>query len=100
MSVTIKDVAKLAGVSASTVTRTCQNHPAISAETKKKVREAMSALGYVSSYTQREDTPEQNPDRPRSIAVALPPFTSRDIYENSFFLEAESIFAIPIKKLL
>lgn len=88
MSVTIKDVAKLAGVSASTVTRTCQDHPAISQETKKKVREAMSALGYVSSYAQKETAADQRQDWPRSIGVALPPFTGRDIYENSFFLEA------------
>lgn len=84
MSVTIKDVAKLAGVSASTVTRTCQNHPAISEETKKKVRSAMNTLGYVSSYPSNDAARE----RPRAIAVALPPFTSEDVYENSFFLEA------------
>lgn len=84
MSVTIKEVAKLAGVSASTVTRTCQNHPAISEETKKKVRTAMNTLGYVSSYPSNGAPKE----RPRAIAVALPPFTSEDVYENSFFLEA------------
>lgn len=84
MSVTIKDVAKLAGVSASTVTRTCQNHPAISEETKKKVRSAMNTLGYVSSYPSNGIPKERH----RAIAVALPPFTSEDIYENSFFLEA------------
>lgn len=50
MSATIKDVAKLAGVSPSTVTRTCQNQPSISEETKRKVRSAMSALGYTSNY--------------------------------------------------
>ena len=36
MSATIKDVAKLAGVSPSTVTRTCQNQPSISEETNEK----------------------------------------------------------------
>lgn len=84
MGVTIKDVAKLAGVSASTVTRTCQDHPAISEETKKKVRSAMDALGYISSYPAARSPREH----PRAIGVALPPFTSEDIYENSFFLEA------------
>ena len=41
MAVTIKDVAKLAGVSPSTVSRTCKNHPSISQETKDRVKKAM-----------------------------------------------------------
>ena len=36
MAVTIKDVAALAGVSSSTVSRTCKNNPSISEETKRK----------------------------------------------------------------
>ena len=46
MAVTIKDVAKLAGVSPSTVSRVCNNNPAISRETQDKVRRAMAELGY------------------------------------------------------
>ena len=45
MAVTIKDVAKLAGVSPSTVSRVCNNNPAISRETQDKVRRAMAELG-------------------------------------------------------
>ncbi len=45
MRVTIKDVAKLAGVAPSTVTRVIQNKSTISDETKKRVREAMVELG-------------------------------------------------------
>ena len=45
MAVTIRDVAALAGVSPSTVSRTCKNNPAISEETKEKVRIAMATLG-------------------------------------------------------
>ena len=41
MAVTIKDVAALAGVSPSTVSRTCKDNPSISKETKEKVRKAM-----------------------------------------------------------
>ena len=61
MPVTIKDVAKAAGVSPSTVTRVIQNKSTISDETKKRVRKAMKELNYhpnlnarslVSSYTQ------------------------------------------------
>ena len=46
MAVTIKDVAALAGVSPSTVSRTCKNNPSISEETKDRVRRAMAQLGY------------------------------------------------------
>ena len=46
MPVTIKDVAKAAGVSPSTVTRVIQNKSTISDETKKRVRKAMKELNY------------------------------------------------------
>ena len=46
MAVTIKDVAKLAGVSPSTVSRVCNNNPAISQETRERVQKAMEELGY------------------------------------------------------
>lgn len=46
MAVTIRDVAALAGVSPATVSRTCNNNPAISAETREKVWQAINALGY------------------------------------------------------
>ncbi|SFG71498.1 transcriptional regulator, LacI family [Lachnospiraceae bacterium C7] len=46
MNVTIKDVAKLAGVSASTVSRALADHPAISEQTKIKVKRAVDQLGY------------------------------------------------------
>ena len=44
MASTIKDVAKLAGVSPSTVTRVLQDKSSISDATKKKVRQAMETL--------------------------------------------------------
>ena len=47
MSITIKDIAKKAGVSPSTVSRTINNHYSISEETKGKVRKVMDELGYV-----------------------------------------------------
>lgn len=46
MSATMKDVARLAGVSTSTVSRVLANHPAISAETASRVRLAMQQLNY------------------------------------------------------
>ena len=50
MAVTIKDVAALAGVSPSTVSRTCKNNASISEETKERVRKAMLELGYEPNF--------------------------------------------------
>lgn len=44
--VTIKDVARLAGVSPSTVSRVIADHPRISPDTKERVRAIMAELGY------------------------------------------------------
>ncbi|CCQ97101.1 PurR family transcriptional regulator [[Clostridium] ultunense Esp] len=46
MSVTIKDVAKLAGVSISTVSRVINNSKPVSLEVRRKVLEAIDELGY------------------------------------------------------
>ena len=83
MAVTIRDVAALAGVSPSTVSRTCKDHPSISKDTKEKVRRAMTQLGY-------EAAPHTNPQAGQNaqlIGIILPP-SSRDVYENAFYLEA------------
>lgn len=83
MAVTIKDVAQLAGVSPSTVSRTCKDHPSISEETKEKVRQAMQKLGYEPNF-QASNLASQNS---RTIGIVLPP-SARETYENSFYLEA------------
>lgn len=44
--VTIKDVAKAAGVSPSTVSRVVKDHQGISTDTKKKIRKIMEEMGY------------------------------------------------------
>ena len=89
MSVTIKDVAKLAGVSPSTVTRVVQNKSTISEDTKKRVRKAMKELNYhpnlnarslVSSYTQ-------------VIGLVLPD-DSDAFYQNPFFPTVSFLMAI------
>lgn len=51
--VTIKDVAKLAGVSPSTVSRVVSGKGKISQQTIDKVQESIEELGYVPNYTAR-----------------------------------------------
>ena len=83
MAVTIKDVAKLAGVSPSTVSRVCNGNPAISRETRERVQSAISQLGY--------ELPAAADEKPiptvRTIAVVLPP-SDKEEYENTFYLKA------------
>ena len=82
MAITIRDVAALAGVSPSTVSRTCKNNPSISEETKERVRAAMATLGYEPNF-QASNLASQNS---RTIGLILP-VSERFIYANSFFLE-------------
>lgn len=82
MAVTIKDVAALAGVSPSTVSRTCKDNPSISRETKEKVRKAMADLGYQPNF-QASNLASQNS---KTIGIILPP-SVRETFENPFFLE-------------
>lgn len=83
MAVTIKDVAALAGVSPSTVSRTCKNNPSISEETKERVRKAMAELGYEPNF-QASNLASQNS---RTIGIILPA-SAKEVYENPFYLEA------------
>lgn len=81
MSVTLKDVAALAGVSPSTVSRVCKDNPSISRETKEKVRKAMEQLGYEpSSQLAGQDAVS------RTIGIILPP-SPKESFENAFHLE-------------
>ncbi len=51
--VTIKDVAKAAGVSPSTVSRVVKDHPGISSDTKRKIRKIMQEMGYTPNVAAR-----------------------------------------------
>lgn len=83
MAITVKDVAKLAGVSPSTVSRVCKRNPAISKETRDRVLKAMQELGYEPPAAQELPAPITI----RHLGVILPP-SAREAYENSFYLKA------------
>jgi LacI family transcriptional regulator len=53
MVVTSHDVARLAGVSQPTVSRALRDSPKVSAETKRRIRQAADALGYIPSEAGR-----------------------------------------------
>ena len=71
---TIKDVAQKAGVSPSTVSRTLKDNPAISEETKNKVRAAMDELGYVPNLAAQMLATGLT----HSLGVILPPLAHRE----------------------
>lgn len=85
MAVTLKDVAALAGVSPSTVSRTCKDNPSISEETKEKVRRAMAQLGYEPGFSSQPNA--SSAQNTRTIGIILPP-SQKETYENAFYLEA------------
>lgn len=82
MAVTIKDVAAMAGVSPSTVSRVCSDSSSISRETKERVRKVMAQLNY------EPPAPSGPPAGmgTRFVGVILPP-SPRMTYENPFYLE-------------
>jgi len=84
MAVTIKDVASLAGVSPSTVSRVCNDNHSISKETRERVRKAMAQLGYELSPA---PAPVQESRAIRMVGIILPA-SQRETYDNSFYLEA------------
>lgn len=78
MAITIKDIAKAAGVSPSTVSRTLNDHYSISEKTKEKIRKVMDELGYHANIQSTEI---------KSIGVVFPK-SHIDAYENPFYMEA------------
>ncbi len=53
MSITIKDIARTAGVSHATVSRALNDHPALSAKTTDKIKRLASKMGYVPNASAR-----------------------------------------------
>ncbi|OAB45361.1 LacI family DNA-binding transcriptional regulator [Paenibacillus glacialis] len=82
MSVTIKDVAKKAGVSPSTVSRVLSNHPRISRETSRKVKIILDEMGYHPNIMAQSLVSKTT----NSICVILPK-SAEELFLNSFFME-------------
>lgn len=85
MNVTIKEVAKLSGVSPSTVSRVISDSPRISDETKKIVREAMEELGYHPNAIARSLVSKAT----NTIGIVMPQSAER-AFLNPFFPQALS----------
>ena len=80
VNVTIKDVAKRAGVSPSTVSRVIADHPRISPSTKERVRAIMGELGYYPNAIARSLVNQTS----NSIGVIRARLTEED-FANPFF---------------
>jgi len=80
--VTIKDIAKLAGVSPSTVSRVVSNHPRISAETSRKVKKIMEELGYHPNVMAKSLVSKTT----HTIGIMLPR-PAEELFRNDFFGE-------------
>lgn len=81
-SLTLKDVARLAGVSAATVSLTLADDPRISARTKDAVRKAAEQLNYVPNSLGRG----LRSRRLGSIALVVPQ-RSQDVFTHPYFME-------------
>ncbi|GMK41597.1 LacI family transcriptional regulator [Paenibacillus sp. CCS19] len=80
--VTIKDIAKLAGVSPSTVSRVVSNHPRISLDTSRKVKQIMDELGYHPNMMAKSLVSKTT----NTLAILLPR-PAEELFQNDFFGE-------------
>ena len=83
IKITIKDVAREAGVATSTVSRVLSNNPRISDETRERVHEAVKKLNYKPNPIARSLANNKT----RILGVIIPS-KADDILTNSFFINA------------
>lgn len=69
---TVKDVARVAGVAASTVSNVLHNHPYVTEEKRRRVEAAIEQLGYAPSLVSRQ----LRAGRSQVLALAVPDITS------------------------
>jgi DNA-binding LacI/PurR family transcriptional regulator len=77
MSVSIKDIARAAGVSPSTVSRALHDHPRISQETKDRIHQLAEELGYTPSLPARSLVTRHTATVGMVITTASDPFLTR-----------------------
>lgn len=93
MSVTIKDVAREANVSPSTVSRVIAENPRISEETKKRVNDAIKKLNYHPNIIARSLTNKAT----KVIGIVLPS-EAEDLSKNPFFIQVMTGISAYAKK--
>ena len=93
MRVTIKEVAKEAGVSTSTVSRVLSKDSRISYETSKKVKEAIEKLNYIPNIVARGLANNKT----RILAVVLPN-RAEESFSNPFFMQVMKGISIYAQK--
>jgi len=81
--VTVNDVAELAGVSPSTVSRAVSNNPRISKATRARVLKCMDELGYYPNANARSLAIKKT----GTVGIIIPT-TSEDYFSNPFFSES------------
>ncbi|RBP46693.1 LacI family DNA-binding transcriptional regulator [Garciella nitratireducens] len=81
--ITANDVARLAGVSTSTVSRVISNNPKISKSTRMKVLKCMEELGYYPNANARSLAIKKT----GTVGIIIPA-TSEDYFSNPFFTES------------
>ncbi|WP_270330727.1 LacI family DNA-binding transcriptional regulator [Lapidilactobacillus dextrinicus] len=85
MAATMKDVAKLAGVSLGTVSRVVNNNTQVKEKTKKKVKAAIKELGYIpDDYARGLKT-----QRSMFVALILPTIWHPFFSEFAYYVETE-----------
>lgn len=82
MRPTIKDVAKIAGVSPSTVSRVISDSPKISQKTKEKVYRAMKEINYYPNSIAQSLAKKNT----KTLGIILPS-SAEDLFNNYFFIQ-------------
>ncbi|QCX33025.1 LacI family transcriptional regulator [Caloramator sp. E03] len=93
MTATIKDVAKIAKVSPSTVSRVIADSPRISKETKLRVEQAIKELNYHPNIIARSLA-----NKSTKILGLIIPNTSEDLFKNPFFIQVMTGMSIYAQK--
>lgn len=76
MSVTVREIAKLSGVSISTVSRVLNDHPSVDAETRKRVKAVIDANGYVPKLRAKPSGQQ------KSVCIVLSDSTGKSVHSH------------------